>query len=394
MNAKIILLLIVVSIFYVVKPTSAQSQTDSLPPGVIIDHIPKSKGAYIGSPSICILPNGNYMASHDEFGPMSNMNKSPKTKIFISIDKGGHWDLVDTIIGQFWSNLFFYNDALYIMGTDKQHGNVIIRKSVDEGKTWSVPSNSGNGLLLKGEYHTAPVPIVIHKGKIWRAVEYATAETKKWGERYSAAMLSTPINSDLLNAKNWTLSNHLPYNKNYLNGNFDAWLEGNALATKNGKIVNILRVHTSKLSDEYCAIVNVESNGKKIKFNPDNFYKMPGATKKFTIRYDKKSNLYWSIVNYVGRPYEGIKNERIRNCLTLISSKNLQKWNIRKNILEHPDVKSHGFQYADWVFDGEDIVFVSRTAYNDEEGGAHNNHDANYLTFHRVSKFRDSKNNL
>ncbi len=42
-----------------------------------------------------------------------------------------------------------------------------------------------------------------------------------------------------------------------------------------------------------------------------------------------------------------------------------------------------GFQYVDWLFDGDDLIFVSRTAYN----GAHNYHDANHLTFHRVKNF-------
>ncbi|MFH1570345.1 MAG: exo-alpha-sialidase, partial [Gemmatimonadota bacterium] len=38
--------------------------------------------------------------------------------------------------------------------------------------------------------------------------------------------------------------------------------------------------------------------------------------------------------------------------------------------------------------DGEDLVVASRTAFDDGLGGAHNQHDANYLTFHRVAGFR------
>jgi len=43
---------------------------------------------------------------------------------------------------------------------------------------------------------------------------------------------------------------------------------------------------------------------------------------------------------------------------------------------------------VDWQFDGEDIIAACRTAFDDAEGGAHNNHDANYLTFHRFANFR------
>ena len=61
---------------------------------------------------------------------------------------------------------------------------------------------------------------------------------------------------------------------------------------------------------------------------------------------------------------------------------------MRSIVAYHPDAKKHGFQYLDWQFEGDDIVAVSRTAYDDGLGGAHNYHDANYLTFHRLSDFR------
>ena len=48
----------------------------------------------------------------------------------------------------------------------------------------------------------------------------------------------------------------------------------------------------------------------------------------------------------------------------------------------------HAFQYIDWLFDGDDIVAVSRTAFDDDEGGACDFHNANYLTFHRFRGFR------
>ena len=58
-------------------------------------------------------------------------------------------------------------------------------------------------------------------------------------------------------------------------------------------------------------------------------------------------------------------------------------------LLKHPDSAKHGFQYVDWLFDGADIIAACRTAFDDDEGGAHNFHDANYLTFHRIANFRE-----
>jgi hypothetical protein len=66
----------------------------------------------------------------------------------------------------------------------------------------------------------------------------------------------------------------------------------------------------------------------------------------------------------------------------------LRNWRVESVLLYHPDRESHAFQYIDWLFDGDDIIAVSRTAYDDNLGGAHRAHDANYMTFHRIKKFR------
>jgi len=48
-----------------------------------------------------------------------------------------------------------------------------------------------------------PVPVLVHGGRIWRAMEDAAGGTQ-WGKRYRAMMMSTPADADLLNAKSWT----------------------------------------------------------------------------------------------------------------------------------------------------------------------------------------------
>jgi hypothetical protein len=75
-----------------------------------------------------------------------------------------------------------------------------------------------------------------------------------------------------------------------------------------------------------------------------------------------------------------------------MSSPDLKSWTIQRTILEHPDPLQHAFQYVDWQFEGKDLIVASRTAFDDETGGAHRAHDANYLTFHRVANFRTSTN--
>lgn len=110
----------------------AQSKKAS---GIVVDYILASTGIYIGSPSICILPNGNYVASHDHFCPNSSKHERALTAVFESTDKGKSWKKISEINGQFWSNLFVHENELYIMGTWKHHGNLIIRRSLDGGYT-------------------------------------------------------------------------------------------------------------------------------------------------------------------------------------------------------------------------------------------------------------------
>jgi|GEM_PF-303384 len=365
------------------------------PPGVIISHIPGNSGKYIGSPSICILPNGDYVASHDEFGPKSSEFQSAVTHIFSSSDKGASWNEVSVIRGLFWSNLFVHNNVLYDIGTNKHHGNVVIRKSTDGGKTWTNPYNGKTGVLLEGEYHTGPMPMLVHDGRIWRAVEYATAPTTDWGKRYSAMVISAPVNADLLDAGSWQKSNHLMYDPTYLDGRFGGWLEGNVVINPKGKILNLLRVDVPTGSDEYAAVVEISKNGEKASFNPNTgFVKFPGGSKKFTIRFDPQSKRYWTIHNVVDEQYrDKRKPSGCRNIQALSSSTDLHTWQTHEILLQHPDVECHGFQYIDWQFEGTDIIYASRTAFDDETGGAPNFHDANYLTFHRIKDFRMTANN-
>ncbi len=367
----------------------AGSNAEGLPagpvPGIVIAHSPAKTRQYIGSPSIAVLPDGSYRVSHDLFGPGSTLDR---TRVYASYDRGLHWVRLAEIEGQWWSSLFFHRGSLYLLGTSRENGFAVIRRSLDGGKTWTTPSDSSNGLLLAdGRYHCAPVPVVEHEGRLWRAMEDAMGPAG-WGSHFNAFMMSVPAVSDLLVASNWTFSNRLGRRAEWLDGKFGGWLEGNAVIAPDGYIVNILRVDAPSF-DEKAAIVKVSPDGRAVTFDPErDFVEFPGGAKKFTIRKDPTDGSYWSLANYVPAERRVGVPSRTRNTLALIHSRDLRSWTVRSILLQHEDASVHGFQYVDWQFEGEDMVAAVRTAFDDEETGANNQHDANYLTFHRLEKFR------
>ncbi len=357
-------------------------------PGVVIDHSPASSRQYIGSPSLAILPEGGYVASHDFFGPGTSNNQ---TVLFASGDQGRTWRRLAQIEGQWWSTLFFHRGALYLIGTSRENGYAVIRRSLDQGQNWTTPKDKHSGLLLgDGKYHCAPVPVIEHRGRLWRAMEDAMGPDG-WGHHFNAFMMSVPANADLLQAENWTFSNRLGRNPQWLAGKFGGWLEGNAVVMPNGDLVDLLRVDC-KPGPEKAALIHISADGKTATFDPPTgFIDFPGGAKKFTVRPDPRTGLYWSLANYIPEKHLGPDPGRIRNTLALIQSRDVIHWTVRAIVLSHPDAAKHGFQYVDWLFEGDDLVAVVRMAFDDGLGGAHNQHDANFLTFHRIKNFRELK---
>jgi hypothetical protein len=355
-------------------------------PGVIIDYAPAALGRYIGCPSIAVLADGTYIASHSFFGPRSKMRV---TSVHRSRDRGQNWGKLTEIDGQWWSTLFVHRDRLYIIGVNQRYGHVGIRRSDDAGRTWTEPKDSSSGLLLDdARFHCAPVPVVVHAGRVWRAMEDAEGGGG-WAEHFRAFMMSAAEDANLLDAANWTFSNRVASKTDWLDGTFGGWLEGNAVVTREGRIVNILRVDCPPGGKG--AVIQISDDGTVASFDPaDGLVDLPGGAKKFSIRFDPVSKQYWSLTNWIPKKERSGRGAgSVRNTLALVCSPDLKEWTVRSVLLYNPDQSQHGFQYVDWLFDGPDIIAVSRTAFDDGIGGAHNFHDANYFTFHRIADFRD-----
>lgn len=363
-------------------------------PGIVITRSLEPKKMLITNPSITILPDGDYLAACT--GAYRVTGTTAGVSFFLSSDKGLSWKAQSINNGAMsYQNLFVHNGTLYLMGTSGVQSDVIIRKSTDKGVTWTYPTNETDGILLTGQYHSAPVPVVVSAGRIWRAFE-----TNVEGENKTAFVMSAPVNADLMKATSWTCTNALSYNTSWITGDgksFKQWLEGNAVVDKNGNIVNILRVDEEKYGG--VAAITKVTGTTQLSFNPStDIINFPGGGKKFTIRYDELTNKYWTLSNaefdedrtktQAGIYSAGTHCGLLRNRLVLMSSPDLRNWTIKDTLISRDNPFLNGFQYLDWQFDGNDIIAVSRTAFQDERGLPIRQHDANYLLFHRFANFR------
>ncbi len=357
-------------------------------PGVVVAHSPASTKVYLGSPGICILPDGTYLAKCDLFGPSAPREAGPITRVFRSTDRGQTWSHVGDVERLFWASIFPHRGAVYLLGTGGRSGReAVVRRSTDGGRTWTEPVDEKTGRLrADGEHHCAPTPVIEHRGRLWRGME--TVVGKGWGHPFRTLMMSVPVDADLLDAAAWTFSDPLPSDPNWLGGEFGGWLEGNAVPAPDGQVVNILRVHYLPTGGK-AAVVRISDDGKQSRFDPDTgFIDCPGGCKKLNIRFDPVSQRYWNVSNWIPPWDQGGNPERTRNTMALSCSEDLLHWTVKTIVVYHPDLAEHGFQYIDWVFDGDDIAALSRTACDDGLGGAHNQHDANFITFHRIAGFR------
>ena len=374
---------------------------------------PKTK-TYPGSPSIARLPNGDLLASHDCFGPgapLSHDGMNLMTSIYRSGDDGETWVHITHIAYACWGNLFVHRDQVYLLGTSQSLGSIVIRRSEDGGYTWTHPQDSKSGLLFAAgarmelpNYHYSAMPLLTHGGRMYGAFEDVrrpAAPIPGSGgvlgmTGLQSFVLSIAEEDDLLDASNWTMSNKLDLRPEHAPKGWQKpadlnWREGNVVVVPNGEIWNILCVKSQPHvagQVEVAAVVKVSQDGRRVSFDPETgLIDFPGGKSKFTIRKDETSGIYWTLTNNVTNP--AFPNQR--NVLSLYDSSDLVHWRHRATLLEDDSGLSPGdsdrltgFQYADWEFDGDDIYYLLRTAYD----GAENFHDANRITFHRVKDFR------
>uniref|UniRef100_UPI003342237A sialidase family protein n=1 Tax=Pseudopedobacter sp. TaxID=1936787 RepID=UPI003342237A len=298
---------------------------------------------YLGSPSIIKLSNGDLLASLDYFGPnrpKDSLGRSNRTSIYQSSDNGQTWQHLKDLDGMYWANLFEHKGDLYLLGTTSANGSIAIRKSTDNGLTWTTPASSSTGLLfnegLSGaapRYHGAPTPIAKAAGRLYRAFENVEDLTASGFRGYRAFVVSIDENDDLLDATKWAKSNELTFNGAWDppgSASTTGWIEGNAIVGPDGKIWNMMRVNSTPFFDR-SALLEITNNGQTISFNPSSdFISFPGGSCKFVVRKDTTTNIYWAMLN---DNTNGVEPNQ-RNVLALYASSDLRNWYHAKTLME------------------------------------------------------------
>lgn len=326
------------------------------------DHQYAFSGQYLCSPSIVKLPDGTLLASMDYHRGARPQNL---TSIFRSVDGGESWRYLTDLFPCFWGTLFWHRGRLYMLGVSNEYGDLLIGCSQDGGESWSTPTVILRGAACSCEkgLHRAPMGILHSHGRLWTGVDYGAWQCSS----FASGVFSIPEEADLMTAENWSCTGFLHHNPNWENAlDISGGIENNVLEGPDDSIVSMLRYG--------------EGRALLLKNSPDRpealpeFYKIisfPMGHSKFEVK-RRPDGLYLAVGNRLP----------LRNILSVYASRDLEQWDFVQDIVncETYPKETTAFQYPAFVFDKEDLLVVSRTAFN----GASSFHDNNYQTFYRV----------
>ena len=326
------------------------------------------------------------------------------------------------------------DSGVYLMGVSSDDGAraaISIARSGDGGVTWAPSPAAVLARNATSAYSTGPTPVLLWAGRLWRAYEHNLGA---WASGYACVVASAPADAaDLTAPAAWTLSGELPFAAvrdlvpsawNNASGGYNVdgsfgWLEGNAVQPEDAAdpgIYIMLRVQAGPTGNK-AALLHLAGPTATPAFRQ--WVDLPGGQTKFTVRRDAATGLYVTLSNAVGGarrdsvtlppacgpvalppghtplPCCGFLREcstapvatclwchsAARNNLTLVvAPRAAGPWTAVATVLADdtgtPDYMSElqtGFQYADFVFDGADIIASVRAGYR----GANNYHNAN-----------------
>ncbi|MBO5237161.1 MAG: exo-alpha-sialidase [Lachnospiraceae bacterium] len=343
-------------------------------------------GTYLDSPSLAKLPSGRLVSA---MGVHKSAEYGENLEIlYYSDDNGETWHYLCELFPCRWGKLFVDNGKLYCLGVSCTYGDLLIGCSDDEGYTWGMPTVLLRGSCSgRGGVHHTPMPVLHYKGRLITDVQYGG-----WHKNvFYDAVLSAKEGSDLLDANNWAITKWWDCREhkeiqNIVNGGItgdaDAFkftiggIEGSPVVAPNGDVWILHRYGRGKP-----LILEYDPEDPWGELKNGRIIDVPIKDSKFPVKFDSVSGRYYMLCNYMP---EGVRVGR--NVCALMYSTDLKEW-----ILDHIvydfrdyDYQKYAMQYFDFEIDGDDIMFLSRTAFCN----ADSSHNSNHQTFHRIHNFR------
>ena len=296
-----------------------------------------------------------------------------------SVDGGDTWELLGTVEAMRWATLLELNGKIYLEGNQRANGNaqIAVYDPADQSLRWAE--------LDLPVWGSAPCAAAVVKDRIFFA--------------HNGAVISASIHGDLLKTESWTVSNNPnqvltremyerrtgkktdPEKRFFLE-------EGNVIVGADGQLYAMYRIDATptwghatifRLSEDGTTLSLIESCNSVIDF--------PSNQSKFMIKRDPKTGLY---VTLPSLPTADFTHQR--NVLGLVVSPDLFHWRVAEVLLvdrqmmnTRLSVYSHAFQYVDFIFDGDDILFIVRESVGD----TCTYHDGTCVTLYTIKNYAD-----
>ena len=383
----------------------------ALPFGITVVESANPSNIFLGSPVIFKTSTGRYLVAHDYYGAGSDYAVSGTTSIYYTdapLETNNFTKAAD-VVDMFWASIFEYNGNIYLLGTDKENGNITLSKSTDDGLTWSAVTTvlaAPAGAYIG--WSKSPNNVIIKDGFLVAGIE-AVKSSGSFGGIYEACLVFADL-TDLEDAGNWSFSNKVAFNgttfsnseiySNTPNTKYPpaagqsvskGFLEASIVELSSGNLRLFMRLEQTPASNHgvYMDVTWVPLNPSTSTISStQNIVKLHGGNVKYQVTYDSTSDKLYSITN-VNR-FKDFSDQRMEGYL-ISSDDDGITWDILKKVVGftptlswESEVLQYGAQYPSFIIDGNDILFATRLATAD----AVDWHNADLITLSKITGFR------
>jgi hypothetical protein len=368
---------------------------------------------FIHDPAMCRTPSGVLIVAapswHETIAKVPASADRFETYIARSADGGRTWRRVATLP---YSDVepFVFNGGVYMFVQKRQFGGINLVRGDESGSTWSDPVHIP--LQPRGAppsasppdwYWSCGTPLVVHRGRLLVAMNSRNFETG------GVVVIGADTTKDLMDPSAWTMSNEVmrPDTPPSLVGPRlhadaqDAWYEPNLVLVGDRVRVLLRTSLDSQAATGVAMVCDLTDSDQGLALAFTRYASIPGMQNKVAILFDPDSRLFWMLSNLAVDSEEVIfdwaaikKNGFFvdggndRRFLMLWYSLDALNW-FPAGCVARTSNPRQSFMNTAVAIDGDDFIFISRTSID-----GLTQHDADVVTFHRVTSFRSLAMNL